>query len=204
MEGSEIAADNASLSGPRATLTEGVLKAMPALQFKPQAAILFTLFGLCGAVSWLSPAVGQSTTEETKGVAKVSTRKSNATDQDQLQGKWQLSSIDIAGTVYKREDKLDGWKETFAKEVLIRGDRLTHGQAAGEGKFKLDDTQDPKQITFQDKAGKLTFLGIYSLEGDTLKVCINGNGTDSWRPKEFVAGKGKPIILLTLNKQPAK
>ena len=71
-------------------------------------------------------------------------------------------------------------------------------------KIKLDDTRNPKQVTIQDDDGKQTFRGIYAIDGDTLQVCMNGDGTSICRPEEFVTKKGSAVIIVTLKKAATK
>ena len=123
-------------------------------------------------------------------------------DKEKLQGKWQIMSIATEDKVIKREDKPAVWKGAFEKDLFVEGDRF--GQVGySNAKVKVDDTRDPKQITIQDDQGKLTYRGIYALNGDTLKVCMNGDGSDVRRPEEFATKKGTPLILVTLKKRPA-
>jgi uncharacterized protein (TIGR03067 family) len=66
------------------------------------------------------------------------------------------------------------------------------GQGKGEDKYTLDPTARPKAIDLTDKEGRPT-PGIYSLDDDTLKVCLNeGSGE---RPKVFA---GKPNTHLSV------
>lgn len=170
---------------------------MTASTLKDRAAVFLALAVVGGTTAVLSPAMGQAPKGGNAG-------KPGGTDKDRLQGKWQITSIDMDGQVYKRGDKSDGWKSTFDTELVIQGDRLNHGPAANVGTFQLDDTQSPKQITFQDKDGKLTFRGIYAIDGDTVTLCVNGNGTDARRPAEFAAKEGTPIVLIALKKSQAR
>ncbi len=124
-------------------------------------------------------------------------------DKEKLQGKWEIMSIAFEDKVIKREDKLGAWKDTFDKDLFVEGERFG-AVGYSNAKIKLDDTRDPKQITIQDDDGKLTFRGIYALDGDTLKMCMNGDGNDVRRPEEFVTKKGTPLILVTLKKRPAE
>jgi uncharacterized protein (TIGR03067 family) len=59
-----------------------------------------------------------------------------------------------------------------------------------EGKYKLDPSKSTKEIDVVRKirGEDTTFQGIYSLDGDKLKVCLAGTGND--RPKAFKAGEG--------------
>lgn len=120
-------------------------------------------------------------------------------DNEKLQGKWRIMSIAAQDTVIKREGGQGIWKGAFENDMFVKGDRI--GQVGhSNAKIKLDGTREPKQITIQDEDGKLTFRGIYVLDGDTMKVCMNGDGTDVRRPEEFVTKKGTPLILVTLKK----
>lgn len=165
---------------------------MMVFKLKYQAAILIA-FVCIG-----SPVLGHSP----PGAKTVAGKRSEA-DREKLQGKWHILSITMQGKVIKKEDHRGEWKETFDKEVTIQGDRFSHAMAS-EAKIKLDDTRTPKQITIQDKEGKLTFRGIYAIDGDTMTICINGDGTDVRRPEEFVSREGTPLLLIALKKSPAK
>lgn len=122
-------------------------------------------------------------------------------DKEKLQGKWQLVSIAVEGKIIEREGAPQEWKGTFEKDLLVKGDRF--GQVDdSNAKIELDDARDPKQITVRDDDGKLTFRGIYTFDGDTLKVCMNGDGSDVRRPEEFVTKKGTPLLLIVLKKTP--
>ena len=54
------------------------------------------------------------------------------------------------------------------------------GESKEKDKYTLDPTAHPKAIDLTDKEGRRT-PGIYSLEGDILKVCLNEGGKE--RPK---------------------
>lgn len=123
-------------------------------------------------------------------------------DKEKLQGKWHIVSIAVEDKVITREGAPKEWKGTFETDLFVEGDRF--GQVgSGNAKIELDETRDPKQITVRDDGGKLTFRGIYSIDGDALKVCINGDGSDVRRPEEFVTRKGTPLLLIHLKKAPA-
>jgi uncharacterized protein (TIGR03067 family) len=134
------------------------------------------------------------------GAADNKTLKS---DKEKLQGKWQIMSIATEDKVIKREDKPAAWKGAFEKDLFVEGDRF--GQVGySNTKIKVDDTRDPKQITIHDDQGKLTYRGIYALNGDMLTVCVNGDGSDVRCPKEFATKKGTPLIVVTLKRRPAE
>lgn len=145
----------------------------------------------------ISPAFGQPP------AAGKSVEKAAKTDQDRLQGKWQVMSIEMQGKVYKRDDKPDGWKIVFENEIVIEGNQLRHDWSTG-GTFKLDEKQTPKQISFTDKENSAVFLGIYSIEGDTVTICVNGDGKSTKRPDDFKTKEDQPLILMTLKKMTDK
>lgn len=78
---------------------------------------------------------------------------------------------------------------------------------AGRRRIVAEPKSDPKQITLSDKEpdGKvMTFRGIYSLDGDTLKWCMNHDGADVCRPEEFRTKKGSPLRIFTFLKVTTK
>jgi uncharacterized protein (TIGR03067 family) len=74
-----------------------------------------------------------------------------------------------------------------------RGDEILF-----DSTYHLDPRTNPKQIemtgTEGDAAGKPA-LGIYALDGDTLKICYTLPGHD--RPKDFASPPGSKTFLIT-------
>ncbi len=117
-------------------------------------------------------------------------------DLDSLQGVWQVVSLE--GTSLPAE-KIKTLKMTF------KGNKMSH--PGGEGKteeasIKLGPSKKPKAIDMTllngPNKGK-TALGIYSIEGETLKIC--GAPFASDRPTEFKASKGVSLIVLKRDKR---
>ena len=161
------------------------------------------LLCIAASMAFGSVVIAQGPISKTVEVQRDSVVEVGEGDNDKLQGNWQIVSIEIQGKVIKREDELDAWRDAFAKDVIVDGDRFTHALAAANAAtIKLDDTRDPKQITIQDEEEKLKFRGIYAINGENVVLCINGDGTDVRRPEEFVTKEGKPLILVTLKKSP--
>lgn len=83
--------------------------------------------------------------------------------------------------------------------AAIKG-TLNGKQNLGAGTFKLDSSAKPWHMdatgTKGPQKGK-AYLGIYSLENDTLKWCVSLPGHD--RPTEFATKSGQ--FLLILNRQ---
>jgi uncharacterized protein (TIGR03067 family) len=120
-------------------------------------------------------------------------------DLDAMQGVWQVVSLEIDGKALP-EDQFKAFKLT------IKGDKGSHPGDDGkteEATLKLDASKKPKTIDIMPLTGSdkgKTIRGIYSLEGDTLKVCANHNGDA--RPTEFKGGKD--IVLFTMKREKAK
>jgi uncharacterized protein (TIGR03067 family) len=75
-------------------------------------------------------------------------------------------------------------------------------QNLGTGKFKLDLTTKPWCMDATGTKGPQkgrTYLGIYSLEGDTLKWCVGLPGGD--RPTEFTTKDGQFLLILKRQKE---
>jgi uncharacterized protein (TIGR03067 family) len=119
-------------------------------------------------------------------------------DLEALQGDWKLVAGEESGKPGKAEGK---GKELDFK---IKGETVTSwliGVNAVEVslKFKIDSTKNPKTIDLliEDKkdAKPKALLGIYSIEGDTLKVCFG-----EVRPKEFKTKPGTADFIWVLKK----
>jgi uncharacterized protein (TIGR03067 family) len=175
--------------------TEGVLKAMLTSKRNILVVLACTSAFLLTAAEKPSAAEKNDNSQSDAGPKKI-------TDKDRLQGRWQLLSIAIEDKIIKREGVPREWKGTFEKDLFVDGDRF--GQVGySNAKIKLDESRDPKQITVQNDDGKVNFRGIYSLDGDRLKVCMNGDGSDVRRPEEFATKKGTPLLLIVLKRAPA-
>ena len=95
-----------------------------------------------------------------------------------LHGNWTVVSIEVNGTKVP-EDKIGGRDAAFKdKQYSIHDFRLT---------VKIDPTKKPKTIDMDGKDGNgkpLSMMGIYDLDGDTLKICFAKPGTKD-RPGQF-------------------
>jgi uncharacterized protein (TIGR03067 family) len=107
-----------------------------------------------------------------------------------LAGSWRPISTENNG--YKsREGDLDGilWiRDADGKWTAWRGDKVLVEWAVK----KIDPTQNPKTIDIEVAAGPykgVVYLGIYELDGDTLRICFALPDKPE-RPTEFWAAKG--------------
>jgi uncharacterized protein (TIGR03067 family) len=113
-------------------------------------------------------------------------------DLDALQGVWQMVSMEIEGKALPA-DEIKGFKLTF------KGNQGSHSGRDGkieEATIKLDPSKKPKAIDMTTQ-GK-TLVGIYSIEGDNLKICSAKPGGN--RPTEFKGGKDVVYYVLKREK----
>ncbi|HXG10950.1 MAG TPA: TIGR03067 domain-containing protein [Gemmataceae bacterium] len=109
-------------------------------------------------------------------------------DLEKLQGTWIVASLIADGKEVPAEDLKD-------LRVVIKDNTYTlyvKDKVFEEGTFTIDPTKKPKTIdstpTSGPNKGKKS-LGIYEIEGDTLKMASGPAGKDQ-RPKEFASKPG--------------
>ncbi len=118
-----------------------------------------------------------------------------------LQGEWKMVSgvadgfamPDSMVATCKRICKGDEATTTIGKRVIMKA------------KITIDPTASPKTIDYQVIDGPTKgekHLGIYSLEGDTLKSCFAA--PDSPRPKEFASKEGDQLTYSVFKRNDAK
>jgi uncharacterized protein (TIGR03067 family) len=117
-------------------------------------------------------------------------------DQDKLQGTWKLASGEQEGEPIP-EDTLKAGK------LVVMGEKFTIklGDFEGEGTQKLDATKKPKTIDAVGTGGQtsgMTYLGIYAIDGDSVKQCYAQPGDE--RPKEFTTKSGTGRFLFVWKK----
>jgi uncharacterized protein (TIGR03067 family) len=116
-----------------------------------------------------------------------------ADDRKLLQGAWLPTAAELAENPFD-EATLKSMK------LVIDGDKytVTVGKAIDKGTTKIDPAAKPKTMDIIGAEGPnkgKTFLAIYELNGDTLRVCYDLSGKA--RPSEFKTEKGKLLFLAT-------
>jgi uncharacterized protein (TIGR03067 family) len=130
-------------------------------------------------------------------IARLDAREGDRGEWKAIQGVWVAPSAELAGKAMP---------EAFTKNL-----RLT----IGDGKYTLDGAEQPDRGTvkiYPDKKPKQmditgtdgpnkgkTFLAIYEVSGDTVKVCYDLSGKS--RPTEFKTKPGTQLFLATYQRQ---
>jgi RNA polymerase sigma factor (sigma-70 family) len=166
-----------------ATLTMGVLRTMFLAKLKT-VGMLVLLLGLVASVAALVR-VRADAVELTRQKASDALQDE---DMKKLQGTWYTVSVESHGMKVP-EAKI------LAKNVRLvaEGDRWTLKETKGDPdkvfSVRLDPTQQPKAIDIVYQTGEnkgKTSLGIYELDGSTLRVCLGEPGDP--RPTKFHGG----------------
>jgi uncharacterized protein (TIGR03067 family) len=131
-----------------------------------------------------------------------------------MQGSWQFVSLSIFGKeppgdlLTKVRVVIDGTKFTMKPGVVMtastekpEGEWALGAKDGDRFTFELDASSKPKTIDITVEFGdqKATLKGIYTLDGDELKICFGQE-----RPKEFPKDAGAGTILYVLKRDKKK
>jgi len=127
----------------------------------------------------------------------------NDKDWDKLKGNWQAVEILTLDGNAVSADEVKAVKLTFAG-----ADRMTFtfaGKSIGKDDYgvKLDASKKPKAIDLTSLDGKskgAVLLGIYQLDGDTLKLCVASEPKINERPSRFTSEVGSKNFLYTFKR----
>jgi RNA polymerase sigma factor (sigma-70 family) len=118
-------------------------------------------------------------------------------DIDKLQGSWKVMAARSDGQVLSEE-------QFPIIKLRIQGNILTTEARAGnlEWRIRVDPSSNPKNIDIVPRRyDQVTYLAIYALEGDTLKICrTERTGLD--RPAELASKPGSRVLLITAKREP--
>jgi uncharacterized protein (TIGR03067 family) len=145
-------------------------------------------------------------------------------DRDRILGTWRGVAAEVDGQAVPKEfiemakptltftpDKVVGkprgtipkaFLEMAASKGMLPKEVAAIIENGAEGLYHLDPTKAPKEIDFTILGDlKRTGLGIYQLDGDTLKLCLSIDPAKvSERPKEFATKAGEMRVVLTLRR----
>jgi uncharacterized protein (TIGR03067 family) len=110
-----------------------------------------------------------------------------------LEGVWIPSAAELSGQAFP-EATLKTMK------LIVEGDKysVTVGKTVDKGTVKIDQGKKPKAMDIVGNDGPnkdKTYLAIYELDGDTLRVCYDLSGKT--RPSEFKTTKESAHFLVT-------
>src|SRR5205823_3949022 len=120
-------------------------------------------------------------------VSTAAGQDANKKEMSPLEGTWSMVSGQADGQDMPKQFVDGGKRVAKDGEVTI----TIGGQVFFKAKFTIDATKKPKTIDYVMTEGFTkgkTQLGIYELDGDTVKFCFAGPGKD--RPTDFTAKEG--------------
>jgi RNA polymerase sigma factor (sigma-70 family) len=171
-----------------ADLADGFLKARALTRWAiAGAAALAVLIGLVSVLPFLRPRAGPGGGPASAAGPPVAPQA----EQDKLQGNWRVEEVKMGGQDWPHERM----RFEFAADkmtMLFGAARLTPPMP-----YVLDPSREPKTIDVNSPGG--VWRGIYELNGDSLKLCLNENpagGGD--RPATFRAPPGAQGVYLYL------
>ncbi|MCU0704029.1 MAG: TIGR03067 domain-containing protein [Fimbriiglobus sp.] len=134
--------------------------------------------------------------------APVPKDKEKAKDETAILGTWKIEKFDTGGGPNgPPPGEVEKIQFVFEVDSVLRIAGGPRGEQM-KGSFKIDPLAKIKTIDMtmtSPGGGKLeTMLGLYELDGDTLKLCIT-NGPGSPRPTDLKAD-GKGVALVTLKR----
>ncbi|HVK09009.1 MAG TPA: TIGR03067 domain-containing protein [Gemmataceae bacterium] len=118
-----------------------------------------------------------------------------ADDAARLRGTWAVTASTFDGKP-AAADVIKSRKMIFRADELIA---VIGGARKEPLKVVLDAGKKPKHIDLARPGGRSTARGIYTLDGDELKLCYAEPGRD--RPTEFTSPEGKRLYLLVLKRE---
>jgi uncharacterized protein (TIGR03067 family) len=110
----------------------------------------------------------------------------------QLEGAWTMVSGEIDGQAMPEEMRKTAQRVVKDGETTV----TIGGQLFMKAKFTVDPAKKPKAIDYTMTGGPTegkTQLGIYELDGDTVKFCFSAPGKD--RPTDFTTKEGSGRTL---------
>lgn len=119
-------------------------------------------------------------------------------DDELIQGAWEVTAVEVGGNLLK---EVGGKPVGFT--ITFDGAQYSIKHKRGDtdaGTFKLHPDKKPKQIDVTPEGGDKPGLGIYELDGNTLKVLLD-ESPEQPRPEKFATDpKREQLMLITLKR----
>jgi uncharacterized protein (TIGR03067 family) len=118
-------------------------------------------------------------------------------DGKMFQGTWLPVTAELGGKEFPEEVR-----KTIKLVLTPNTYVATVGKESDEGTCKWDPAKKPKEVDITGVKGPnkgKTFLAIYELTGDTLRVCYDLSGKA--RPTEFKTTQGTSLYLVTYRRE---
>jgi RNA polymerase sigma factor (sigma-70 family) len=202
-------------------LSQGVLRTMILTKMKIAGSLLLTIALLGGGAGWLAfraPAAEPSVPiakadDKSKTAAKDKPKERKPEDDKKaIQGVWQLTGLETNDKEIKDKGILRVKDE---EQWFFQVDTITiqrPGRIDDTENYRLYPSQKPKKIdtivgigTMQEQVKD---VGIYSLEGDVLKLCFPTSENDETgrqeRPTELAVNEANKNIILTFKRVSAE
>jgi RNA polymerase sigma factor (sigma-70 family) len=191
------------ISSQAAVLMEGVLKTMLLTRLKIATAVLAAVsllaasagLGLHWTLAAEPPAAKETPKETPKDAPKP--EKAAKPDKELILGMWEGIGAEKDG----EKDQVRNWIITADKIYQFFGE-----ERKGEADFKLEPTKTPKamDLTWTEGSDKgQTVPGIYTMDGDTLTICLVAQDSKSKeRPTGFATKPKSGLVLLTFKRLP--
>jgi uncharacterized protein (TIGR03067 family) len=132
-------------------------------------------------------------------VAMSDEKPDAAADLKALVSKWKIEKAELAG-----KDILEHLKD-MKFEIFADGKYLAQvGEEKDEGAFTVDPAKSPKQMVIKGNGGPnkgKTIKAIYKLDGDTLTVCYDFDGTAEKHPAKFETKEGTMQIMIVYKRE---
>jgi RNA polymerase sigma factor (sigma-70 family) len=172
---------SAGASAQALALSTGVLRTMALETMKSVAAAVLAV-AVAGGLGYFASAQDKKPDQPKE-------------DKDAIVGTWTVVKVEEDG---KDASETDDGKRFRSKPLTITGDKIVL-EGGFEMTYKLDPAAKPKVIDLDNGGGK-TWDCVYSLDGDTLKICApmmpGGN-----RPGEVATKDGSQTRLLVLRRE---
>ena len=119
-------------------------------------------------------------------------------DLEQLQGTWKVERVEMGGQAMPAGLFTEMRMQFEGNSLSIMLDKASKQKS----RFTLIDGMQPPGIDIEELEGTNKLVkGIYLLEDDTLKICMEeGNGGQNARPKNFDTKGGERVVLIVLKR----